>query len=51
MHLFNMGISCGQGYFCYGAPENLTHINSADRSMIIGHNWNKFNSAEKTLTD
>jgi len=50
MHLFNMGISCGQGYFYYhGTPENLMHINSADRSMVIGRNRDKFNSAKKHL--
>ncbi|MDO9064167.1 MAG: hypothetical protein Q7U25_03030 [Sulfuricella sp.] len=51
MHLFNMGTSNGQGYFCYGTPDSLTHIGSADRSMVIGQNRNKFNSVEKTLTN
>jgi hypothetical protein len=31
--------------------RQLTHINSADRPMVIDRNWNKFNPAEKTLSN
>jgi hypothetical protein len=43
IYFFNMGIS--------GTPEILTHISSADCSVYIGHNWDKFNFTQKKLTN